>query len=166
MIWSLVTEAPLQHPDRQITKYQMTNSLCAASGMLPIRSTMRGIRRRLSWVIAGWLFVQLAGIAAPVALAAAQYVDELCICPAGHEGASCPMHHGRTPPPSESEPGRCHVRNTGAPPDATLLSIAGVVAVIVTVPASHVLVTSAMVSTSESPVLTRTGLLDPPPPRI
>lgn len=128
---------------------------------------MPWIRRRLSWVLSGWLVLQLAGMIAPVALAASGHPidEELCTCPAGMEqGATCPMHHG---PKANDAAGSssCSIRSTQSAVDAALLSLMGCAGLL---PASTpldapVVEPFPIVSTESSP--SRTELPDLLPPR-
>jgi hypothetical protein len=128
---------------------------------------MTTLRRRLSWIIAAWILFQSGGLVAPVALAAAGFADavQFCDCPEEVAGATCPMHHGKTPRHAAPKPGECRLQNACAPTDAALLSMfagAGVM------PAT----TSIPVVTTSRPIAVRPSLLrhflaipDAPPPR-
>ena len=131
-------------------------------------SVMATMRRHLSCVLGIWLVFQIAGIVAPVGLAAAGFMtaDELCDCPADGHGATCPMHHGKTPRPSPANDGSCRFQNTCAPADATLLSMltgAG----ILTAPAVSVAedLASEAISPATFHPAQRFELPDAPPPR-
>jgi hypothetical protein len=76
-------------------------------------------RRRISWVLAGWLLCQFAGVAAPLLFAAKAAVEELCFCPDAEPGAACPMHAKKEAPAGNSLKSDCN------PSDAALLSLAG-----------------------------------------
>ena len=82
---------------------------------------MPKFRRRLSWILAGWLACQLVGIAAPIAIAAKSAVEELCACPDAKEGAACPMHQAQKSAPA----GQRTLKTACMPTDAALLSMAG-----------------------------------------
>ena len=127
---------------------------------------MSFLRRRLSWLLTGWLVFQIAGVIMPVALAAAGHGhDELvCTCPAGgHE--SCPMHHNSDRPRSEQTP-TCVLQNAAVPVDLALLALASGGGIL---PQSVVLDTGLGPVTGlfapSLPVTSRTELPTSPPPR-
>lgn len=126
---------------------------------------MLGIRRRLSWILAGWLAFQLAGIVAPVVLSAAGHSagDSLCECPGTEPGAACPMHHGQAP--RHDDANRCRLENTCAPTDAALLSLAGGIGVLPQSMSAEIQAVEASVGATGSILITRTELPDSPPPR-
>ena len=128
---------------------------------------MTTLRRRLSWIIAVWILFQIAGLATPVVLAAAGYSngEEFCDCPEEVAGATCPMHHGKTPRHAAQKPGECRLQNACAPTDAALLSMFSGVGVMPTTTSIPVLATSQPVAVSAS--LLRHFLIVPeaPPPR-
>ena len=63
--------------------------------VIPYQISMAAVRNRLSWVIAGWLVCQFAGVAAPLTLYAISTAsgghDATCDCPIA-PGQACPMH--------------------------------------------------------------------------
>jgi len=84
---------------------------------------MRGVRRRLSWLISAWLICQIAGVAAsPFAACcdvAASSEDETTCCPGLLPGQVCPMHHSR-------EDNRiCKMRSACGRTDPALFSLSG-----------------------------------------
>lgn len=86
---------------------------------------MRLLRRRLSWMLGGWLVFQCAGIIAPVVLSATGWVAvSTCTCPAAAHGAACPMHHADDRETTGASR-RCVIENAAAPIDIALLSLAG-----------------------------------------
>lgn len=85
-------------------------------------------RQRLVWVLGCWLAFQFAGVVAPLALAASAdgSVEEICMCPGGGHGATCPMHHGDRQAGSadrDDDPRRCVMRSAAATHDLALLSL-------------------------------------------
>jgi hypothetical protein len=131
---------------------------------------MPSFRRRLSWILAGWLVCQFAGLVAPVALAAAGVVEDLCTCPGTQDGATCPMHHDKGTPtdqtPIKDQASRCVVRSAAGPTDVALWSLSsggGVLpqAVDVAVVDSVLGLVTPLTVTSSS----RPALPDAPPPR-
>ena len=125
---------------------------------------MQALRRHLSWILAGWLVVQLIGIVAPVALAAAGFgaVDE-CACPADMLGATCPMHHGAAA--KHSDLNQCRLQNSAARTDIALLGVTGGVGVIPISPALPVDTNSTPVFVSDVTVVSALVAFDSPPPR-
>ena len=85
------------------------------------QKSMVAVRSHLSWVIAGWLACQFAGVAAPLALHAISTSSgshDECDCPIA-PGQACPMHH-------TGEGDRtCKIRNASRGSEATLLAQAG-----------------------------------------
>lgn len=125
---------------------------------------MSRLRRRLSWVFAGWLLCQSAAIAAPLAIAAKSAIDDICGCPTG-EGATCPMHHKQA---SNSESKSHRLLQTACmPTDVGLLSLASGTGAqlpepFVLTPFQHV---SAAVAAPASQSVSRIDIPDSPPPR-
>src|SRR5262245_48325358 len=85
--------------------------------------SMRRIRRRLSWLIAGWLICQTASLtAAPIGTALGLGTDACC---AGlGPGQTCPMHHSRAGDRT------CKMRSACPRADFALVSLAGGVGVL------------------------------------
>lgn len=81
-------------------------------------------RHRLSWLLSAWLLFQVAGICAPVALAAAGYAlgEDVCTCPGTEHGATCPMHHG-TSAGRRADDADCVLQNASPQTDVALLSL-------------------------------------------
>jgi len=81
------------------------------------------VRRRLSWIICGWLACQVAGlVAAPFAFCCqgnAKATQVPTCCRALTPGQKCPMHHGG------QDDRTCKMRNACAPADSALLTLAG-----------------------------------------
>jgi hypothetical protein len=128
---------------------------------------MTTLRRRLSWIIAVWILFQVAGLVAPVALAAAGFAAaaEFCDCPEEVAGATCPMHHGKTPRHAAPKPGECRVQNACAPTDAALLSMfsgAGVLPATASIP---VVITSRPIAVPASQLRCVLSVPASPPPR-
>jgi hypothetical protein len=84
---------------------------------------MRGVRRRLSWLICGWLLCQAAGMAASPFSAwcdlAASADDETKCCPGLLPGQICPMHHTREGDRT------CKMRSACGQTDPALFSLSG-----------------------------------------
>jgi len=82
------------------------------------------IRRRLSWLICGWLAVQLAGaVAAPLAFRCqdAQAAGDLpACCKALAPGQTCPMHHHQ-----HEHDRTCKMRSVCGRADAALVTLTG-----------------------------------------
>lgn len=127
---------------------------------------MPKLRKRTLWLAAAWLVCQLAALATPIVVNATSLVvgtDDLCTCPGGSGSTACPMHgaHGK----SQDDPNKTSVRNSCAPPDAALLSLAGGLGVL---PRPAALDVDRVVGTVDifiSTPVTRTELPDSPPPR-
>jgi hypothetical protein len=120
----------------------------------------------LSWLIAVAIMVQLTATMAPAVLAAAGIdIEDVCTCPTATDGATCPMHHGKTSQSADSS-NRCALKSAAAPSALALLTLSSGVGM---VPAAQGLQVSVETSTI-SPVQTssfdsRTELPDSPPPR-
>ena len=87
---------------------------------------MQVVRRRLSWLVVMWLFVQLVAlVSAPIALKAMSVsADEAaCDCPGAAPGQQCPMHrqHGSD---HHEQQARCAMRSTLNQSNAALLVLA------------------------------------------
>src|SRR5262245_2396862 len=127
---------------------------------------MRPVRRRLSWLIAISLLLQLSAIATPVVLTAAGFdIEDVCTCPTATHGATCPMHHGKTSDSHEST-NRCAIKSAAAPSALALLTFTSSASI---VPSAHVLhvsvQSSALHLTGNTGFSSRTELPDSPPPR-
>src|SRR5262249_60184213 len=127
---------------------------------------LRPVRRRLSWLIAVALMLQFGAVMAPAVLGAAGIdIEDVCTCPTATDGATCPMHHGKTSQSTDSS-NRCALKSAAAPSALALLmfeSGAGIV------PPAHTLNVSVE-SSDFSPardvrVSSRAELPDSPPPR-
>ena len=124
---------------------------------------MGTVRSHLSWVIAGWLVCQFAGVAAPLALYASTTPsgshDETCGCPIA-PGQACPMHH------TGEGVRTCKIRNASGGSEATLLAQAGGIGLL---PTATVTVSAfdqcASVRTATPPAITRVHVPESPPPR-
>ena len=121
---------------------------------------MPRVRRRISWVLAGWLLCQLAGTAAPLLFAAQAAIEELCFCPDAEPGAACPMHQKKAPS------GGRELKSDCSPTDAALLALAGGAGIL---PEPLTLDTSADVLQRVSILVTQPASVvshpDSPPPR-
>ena len=124
---------------------------------------MVAVRSHLSWVIAGWLVCQFAGVAAPLALYAAitpsSSHDKECDCPIA-PGQACPMHH-------TNEGARtCKIRNASGGSEAALLAQAGGIGLL---PSTTVTVSAfeqcAAVRTATPSAILRAHRPESPPPR-
>jgi hypothetical protein len=81
------------------------------------------VRRRLSWLICGWLACQLAGyVAAPLALCCEDPSTSVLpdCCQAAAPGQTCPMHHN-----ADQDDRTCKMRNACARGDSALLTLSG-----------------------------------------
>jgi hypothetical protein len=128
---------------------------------------MSFLRRRLSWMLAGWLVFQIAGVLVPVALAASGHGHDetVCTCPAGGHSTSCPMHHDSDQSRSEKPP-QCVLQNAAAAVDVALLSLStggGILPQAMALDTGVGLVTSII--TPSSVVTSRVELPASPPPR-
>src|SRR5262249_32420363 len=110
--------------------------------------------------------LQLSAIMAPAVLAAAGIdIEDVCTCPTATDGATCPMHHGKTSQSPDS-PNRCALKSAAAPPALVLLTFSSGVGI---VPAAHTLYVSVesadVPQVRNSSFSSRTELPDSPPPR-
>jgi len=122
------------------------------------------VRRRLSWLICGWLAFQLASyVAAPFALCcedpAASVLPECC--EAAAPGQTCPMHHN-----VDTGDRTCKMRNACARADSALLTLSGGLGVMPT-PTNDVIAFTAgeRLTALRSPAVVRTDRPESPPPR-
>lgn len=127
-----------------------------------LRIGMRFVRRYMSWLLSVWLVCQVAALAAPVVLASAGPVEQLCTCPGGDHD-TCPMHHGQPDGQGTAQSGvaACH-----APVDVALLSMAGGVGVLPTVALLERPNISARVALPEPVPVDFVSPHDTPPPRL
>jgi hypothetical protein len=126
---------------------------------------MRYLRRHLSRFVGVWLACQvLALLVAPAFLASAGIAaDELCTCPGGTPGQTCPMHGG--PHREADDDSHCVIRSASTHPEA-MLSVFGSVGMLPADVAIHYDVGIAAVAPSAAPHLRfRPELPDSPPPR-
>lgn len=124
---------------------------------------MKFVRRRLSWLLSAWLVCQVTALAAPVALASAGTVEELCTC-AGGDHETCPMHHGTQTDGQGTAPsgvGACR-----APVDVALLWTAGGAGVLPTVAIIERPNASARVPLPEPVPVDFVSPHNTPPPRL
>jgi hypothetical protein len=127
---------------------------------------MRVLRKRLAFVLAAAVVLQCVGFAAPLVLSAAGFdVTEMCTCPSGSDGATCPMHHGKGTE-SQHDANRCTLKSAAASSDLALLTMmsgAGNPPSIVTL---HITAqTSEISSLGTATVSTQAVPPDAPPPR-
>ena len=127
---------------------------------------MRAVRTRLSWLFSLSLVLQLASMTVPVVLSAVDpELAEMCTCPGGVHGTTCPMHHGNTSQSSDQS-NRCAIRSASVPTAFALLTLVSGAGII---PALNTLDTaeqSSAIAPVAGPVFVhRTDLPDPPPPR-
>jgi hypothetical protein len=128
-------------------------------------SVMRSVRRRLSWLIAVALLLQLSAIMAPVLAAAGIDIEDVCTCPTATEGATCPMHHGKTSQSQDSS-NHCALKSAAAPSTLALLTLSSGVGIVPAAQALQVTVEiSALSLVRSSSFVSRTELPDSPPPR-
>ncbi|HEX7794142.1 MAG TPA: hypothetical protein VF456_07325 [Vicinamibacterales bacterium] len=127
---------------------------------------MRSVRGRLSWLIAVAIMLHLSAIMAPAVLAAAGIdIEDVCTCPTGTAGATCPMHHGKTTQSQDSS-NRCALKSAAAPSTLALLTLSSGVGIVPAAQALQVSVeTSAISPVRTSSFASRTELPDSPPPR-
>jgi hypothetical protein len=120
----------------------------------------------LSWLIAVALLLQLSAIMAPAVLAAAGIdIEDVCTCPTATEGATCPMHHGKTSQPQDSS-NHCALKSAAAPSTLALLTLSSGVGIVPAAQALQVTVEiSALSLVRSSSFVSRTELPDSPPPR-
>lgn len=126
---------------------------------------LKSVRRRSASLAAGWLLCQAILLAAPLGAGYLAAANDLCTCPGGAPGALCPMHHHGVGVPDSSKPSSAALRNSCAPPDIALLSIASGFGVL---PAPLVVVvdtTATVLPAFSSVPVQRTRIPDFPPPR-
>jgi hypothetical protein len=124
---------------------------------------MQPLRRRLSWMLAGWLVIQLVTIVAPVALVAAGVsLEETCTCPGVDHGATCPMHHPSSAKSKDAN--QCAMRSAAAPADVVLLPLS-VIGLLPSPATVAIEMTPVPVIITVSALVGRTELPDSPPPR-
>jgi hypothetical protein len=123
------------------------------------------VRRRLSWLITGWLACQFAGyVAAPFALccedASATALPKCCqgVAP----GQTCPMHHRH----GGDEDSTCKMRNACARGDSALVSLGSGLGILAppTIDVTAFAVRDRLTA-SLSPTILRTDRPESPPPR-
>jgi hypothetical protein len=118
------------------------------------------IRRRLSWLIAGWLVCQIASATgAPVF--AALGLDEDACCRGLAPGQTCPMHHH-----SRENDRTCKMRSACPRGETAILALAGGVGIL---PDATDVVTAFVlgepVASPRPAPVTRTTRPESPPPR-
>jgi hypothetical protein len=120
----------------------------------------------LSWLIAVAVMLQLSAIMAPAVLAAAGIdIEDVCTCPTATDGATCPMHHGKTSQSQDSS-NRCALKSAAAPSTLALLTFSSGVGIVPAAQALHVSIEAFAVSpVRTSSFASRTELPDSPPPR-
>jgi hypothetical protein len=119
------------------------------------------IRRRLSWLVAGWLLCQISGLATSPVLVAVGIDQDAC-CRNLAPGQTCPMHHKK----ANSNDRTCKMRSACQPPDAALVSMSGGIGVLPH--ATDVVITFAVGQQLDSEflsTLSRARRSDAPPPR-
>jgi hypothetical protein len=90
------------------------------------------LRRRLAWIVCGWLCCQLSILtAAPLSLLSGMpHAADSVTCTCAHAGATeCPMHH------SKPKKDGCECRSTTDPDAGAVLSLLGPIAVLSDPPA-------------------------------
>jgi hypothetical protein len=123
---------------------------------------MRVFRRRLSWVVCGWLCCQLSVmLTAQLSLASGIHAADAisCTCVHGSNG-QCPMHR-----PGNSKP-NCQCRNASDPDAAAIVSLLGPTAVLADAP--EVTATDPITQLPNYPITRFTSFIaspDGPPPR-
>lgn len=134
--------------------------------VLCLKIVMRAVRNRLSWLFTLSLVLQLAGVCMPLVLSAADpEFTELCTCPGGTHGATCPMHHGKTNP-SPDQSTRCTLRSATLPTDLALLTLVSGAGIIPPPAVFDVAEQSSAIEPSAAPgSIQHATLPDSPPPR-
>jgi hypothetical protein len=121
------------------------------------------LRRRLAWIVCGWLCCQLSILtAAPLSLLSGMpHAADSVTCTCAHAGATeCPMHH------SKPKKDGCECRSTTDPDAGAVLSLLGPIAVLASAPSAD-----APLAITKSPahqITTFTSRIAPPtspPPR-
>lgn len=127
---------------------------------------MRTVRTRLSWLFSLSLVLQLAGTTLPLVLSTIDpEIAEMCTCPGGVHGTTCPMHHG-TASQSPDQAHRCAIRSASVPTSFALLTLASGAGIIPAPNTLDVPEQSSAIAPVAGPVFVhRTDLPDPPPPR-
>jgi hypothetical protein len=85
---------------------------------------MRLVRKRLSWLAAGWIVLQAAAVlAGPAVLYASSVMQgaEPCECPGATPGQQCPMHRHHTVHPTDTP--RCAMSSALSQSEASLLTV-------------------------------------------
>jgi len=134
--------------------------------MVTLKRSMSFVRRRLSWLVTGWLILQgTALFAAPLTFSAANVSaeDVACDCPDAMPGAQCPMHKSRAA--DHDDETRCSMRSALLPTDLALLSLTPTGAVPVAQVVEQVATTFETITTGDRAVVSHTDLPDSPPPR-
>ena len=85
---------------------------------------MHALRRRLAWVVCGWLACQMTGaLAGPILMwrVTASHDDRECECPVA-PGQACPMHHSGKDHAGKRDDTTCRLRNALPAADAALFA--------------------------------------------
>jgi hypothetical protein len=137
-----------------------------SSGSGILGGPMRSVRNNLSWLLAVALVLQLGGIVAPVVLSASGVdIEEVCTCPGGTHGATCPMHHGKTNE-SQGPANPCALKSASVPSAVALLTLGAGIGIVPPVNVLHVTLQSSVVRPGpDAGFASRTELPDSPPPR-
>src|SRR3954465_12044026 len=122
------------------------------------------VRRRIAWMICGWLVCQVAGVAAaPLAFCCravpAADPDDKC-CPGMLPGQICPMHHTRKGVRT------CKMRNACPRADAALIGLAATLGTIPeSTPAVTVFDSGRFLARFAPSAIRRAHVPESPPPR-
>jgi hypothetical protein len=130
------------------------------------RSHMHCVRVRLSWFVGVWLACQAVMVlTGPVSLLAAHAAsDQLCTCPGGVSGQTCPMHRGHHQDAGDES--RCVIRSASAQPDAVFAAVFGSMGMMPIERAEYFDTRVGDLVPTQVPHLRfRAELPDPPPPR-
>jgi hypothetical protein len=133
--------------------------------------SMTCLRRRLAWLVSGWLACQFAGVAAaPLVFwqIPTTHSEERCDCPL-EAGAACPMHHTatRTTTPTTGHDDTCKMRNAFGSAEQALFSLAGGNSVLPSLTAQVIAFDRGdRIGVAEAAVLSLFDVPDAPPPRL
>ena len=127
---------------------------------------MSFVRKRLSWLVAGWLVLQgTALFASPLAFGAGDVSTEdvACDCPDAMPGAQCPMHRSQVA--HHDDETRCSMRSALLPTDLALAVFTAAGAVPVVQSVQEVATSFETVTTADDVVVSLADFPDSPPPR-
>ena len=139
------------------------------AGCDTVTESMHAFRRRLAWVVCGWLACQMAGVfAGPVLMwrVTAAHDDRECECPVT-PGQACPMHHNGNGKDHDGkrDDTTCKLRNALPPADAALFAHGGFGILPGPIAVARVLDPGAIVATAAPSAVLRVYRPESPPPR-